>query len=103
MEQRPFLTPGASPFRAAVERRSAVFVVFLRRLPRAVPGLVVIGLVALGLIAPGAVGGIALLAVALLLTWLVFLSWPAVPPPGRVIRLVVVALVVAYAIVRLRG
>ncbi|HEX8003534.1 MAG TPA: DUF6703 family protein [Mycobacteriales bacterium] len=102
-ERRPFLTPGATPFRAAVERRSAHVVVFLRGLPRPLPGLVVVGLVAAGLLAPPVVGGVALLLVAVLLTWLVFLSWPSVPPPGRAIRVVVVALVIAYALVRLAG
>jgi len=101
VERRPFLTPNASPFRLAVERRSAAVVLFLRQLPRPVPGLLVVGLVASGLLAPPLAGGIALLFVALLLAWLVFLSWPSLPPPGRAIRVVVVAMVVAYAFVRL--
>jgi hypothetical protein len=91
------------PFRHAVERRSAVVLVFLSRLPRAVPGLLVAALVAGGLLAPAGVGGVLLLAVAALLIWLVYLSWPSVPPPGRAIRLVVIALVVAYGLVRLTG
>ena len=103
MSQRPFLTPGASPFRTAVERRSAKVVVFLRGLPRPVPGLLVVGLVAAGLLAPPLVSGVALLVVALLLAWLVFLSWPAVPAPGRAIRVVVIAMVTAYALVRFAG
>ena len=102
-EPKPFFTEGAPPFRHAVERRSAVVVVFLARLPRAVPGLLVAGLVAAGLLAPGAVGGVALLVVAALLGWLVYLSWPRVPLPGRAVRLVVLALVVAYALARLTG
>jgi hypothetical protein len=101
VEQRPFLTPGASPFRAAVERRSATVIVFLRHLPRALPGLLVLGMIALGLFAPPVVSGIVLLFVAALLGWLVYLSWPALPPPGRAVRLVVFAIVVAYGLVRL--
>ena len=97
------MTPDATPFRRAVELRSAKVVVFLRGLPRPVPGLLVIGLVAAGLLAPPVAGGFALLAVSLLLAWLVYLSWPAVPVPGRAVRLVVVALVVAYALVRIAG
>ena len=97
---KPFLTPGGSPFRHAVERRSAVLLVFLHRLPRAVPGLLVLALVAVGLIAPPVVSGVALLVVAALLVWLVFLSWPGVPAVGRAVRLVVVALVVGYALTR---
>lgn len=101
--RRPFLTPNASPFRTAVERRSAAVVVFLRRLPRPVPGLLVIGIVAAGLLAPPAVGGTALLVAAALLGWLAFLTWPAMPLPGRMLRLVVIAMVVAYAFVRYTG
>jgi hypothetical protein len=100
---RPFLTPDASPLRRSVELRSAKVLVFLRGLPRPVPGLAVLGLVALGLLAPPVAGAVALLVVAALLTWLVFLSWPTVPLAGRLVRLVVVAMVVAYAFVRLTG
>jgi hypothetical protein len=99
-EQKPFLTPGASPFRQAVERRSAAVVLFLRGLPRPVPGLLVIGLLLAALLAPAAVSAAALLVVALLLAWLTFLSWPAVPAQGRAIRVVVIAVVIAYAAVR---
>jgi len=103
VEQRPFLTPDASPFRLAVERRSAALLVFLRGLPRPVPGLIVLALVAAGLVAPPVLGGIALLLVALVLAWVAYLSWPGVPPPARAIRLVVLALVIAYAFVRFLG
>lgn len=91
----------ASPFRQRVERRSAVLLVYLSKLPRAVPGLLVAALVAGGLLAPPLVGGVLLLVIAVLMVWLFYLSAPAVPLPGRVVRAVVVALVVAYAFVRL--
>jgi hypothetical protein len=94
---------GGTPFRQSVERRSAVFLVFLAKLPRAVPGLLVAALVAGGLLAPPVLGGVLLLLVAALLIWLVYLSWPSVPPPARLLRLVVIALVLAYALVRLRA
>ena len=87
--------------RATVERRSALVLVFLRGLPRPVPGLAVVGLVVAGLLAPPVAGGIALLLVAALLAWLMYLSWPAVAPTGRAVRLVVLAIVVAYGLVRL--
>jgi hypothetical protein len=103
VERRPFLTPNASPFRTAVERRSAKVVVFLRHLPRAVPGLLVVGIVATGLLAPPLPGFVALLVAAFLLLWLAYLTWPVVPLPGRVLRLAVFAMVVAYAFVRLLG
>jgi hypothetical protein len=100
-EPRPFLTPGGSAFRHALERRSATILLFLGRLPRAVPALFVVGLVALALMAPPVAGSVALLLIALLLGWLVFLSWPGIRTPARAIRVVVIAIVVAYAAARL--
>jgi hypothetical protein len=87
--------------RETVERRSAVLLVFLRSLPRALPGLLLLGLVAAGLALPGLGGTLALLVVALLLGWLTYLSWPAVPAPGRAVRLLVLAVVLAAAAARL--
>lgn len=99
-QPRPFLTPGGSPFRHAVERRSATVAVFLSHLPRALPGLLVVSLVAAGLLAPPPANGVVLLVVALLLAWLVYLSWPAIPAQAKAIRVVVIALVVGYALSR---
>ena len=83
-----------------METRSATVVVWLRSLPRALPGLIVVGLLVAALLAPPVVSALALLVVALLLAWLTFLSWPAVPAQGRAVRLVVLAIVVAYAVAR---
>jgi hypothetical protein len=97
---RPFLTPGASPFRQSVERRSAVAVVALRALPKAMPGLLVLALLAGALIVQGVGGAVLVLVVALLLTWLVYLSWPALPGAGRAVRLATIAALVAFAVNR---
>jgi hypothetical protein len=102
-EPKPFLTEDGSAFRHGVERRSAVVLVFLSRLPRALPGIIVIGLILAALVAPPVVSAAVLFVVAALLVWLVYLSWPSVPLPGRLVRLVVIAVVVAYAFVRLRA
>jgi len=91
----------AVSFRNDVERRSAVVLVFLSKLPRALPGLVVIGAVAAALLAPPVVGGVLLLFVAAVLGWLAYLSWPRLPGQARAIRLAVFALVLGYALSRL--
>lgn len=93
----------AVSFRTDVERRSAVVLVFLRSLPRPVPGLLVLGLLAAGLLAPGIAGVAALAVVALVLAWLTYLSWPAVPATGRAVRLLVLCLVVGYLLARAAG
>ena len=82
--------------RRALERISAGPLRMLTRLPRWALLGVVLGLVVVGLIVRGPVGGAALLAVGLLLGWLTALSWPAVAPPARLVR-VLASLVVLVA------
>jgi hypothetical protein len=89
--------------RRAVERRSAFVIVFLRGLPRWLPGILVVGLLAGGLLLHGVPGAVLLAVIALLLIWLVFLSWPALPVLGRGVRLVVIALLIAAVIGRALG
>ncbi|MEO6712005.1 MAG: DUF6703 family protein [Mycobacteriales bacterium] len=91
-QQPPFLTPGATPLRHAVERRSAAALFFLRSLPRALPPLLVVGLLAGGVLAPGPIGALCLLAIIVLFGWLLFLSWPALAPQARIIRIAVLAM-----------
>lgn len=85
----PFLTPGASAFRHSIERRSATALLFMRSLPKLLPPLVVVGLLAGGVLLPGIVGAVCFLAVMALFGWLLFLSWPALAPQARVVRLAV--------------
>ena len=94
-------TPGASPGRQAVERRSATLLVYLHRLPRWVPLVVLAALVITGLAVHGAGGGIALAGVALVLLWLAVVSWPSQPPAGRLARALVIALVIGAAVVQI--
>lgn len=88
----PFLTPGASPARHAVERRSATALLFLRSLPRALPPLVVVGLLAGGVLLHGAAGAACLAVVLALFGWLLFLSWPALAPQARMVRVAVMVM-----------
>ena len=91
---RPFLTPNATPFRREVERRSAIVVLFLKGLPKALPALVVLAILAGGLALPGVAGMACYVLSVLILTWLVYLSWPALTPAGRTIRIGVITAVV---------
>jgi hypothetical protein len=93
-------TPGASAGRRAVERRSAALLVYLHQLPRWVPPVVLAVLLIAGLTVHGVLGGIALVAVALVLVWLAVVSWPSLSPAGRVVRVAVIALVIAAAVVQ---
>ena len=89
---QPFLTPGASPFRHALERRSATVLLFVRALPKALPPLVVVALLAGGVLLGGAAGVACLLVVMALFGWLLFLSWPALAPAARAPRVLVLVL-----------
>jgi hypothetical protein len=93
-------TPGASAGRRAVERRSAALLVYLHQLPRWVPPVVLAALLLTGLTVHGIGGAIALVAVALVLVWLAVVSWPSLSPAGRVVRLLVTALVIGAAVVQ---
>lgn len=93
-----FATPHATPLRAGVERRSATLLVFLHRLPRWVPLVLMLALLAAALLLKGVLGAVLLVALAAILVWLAFVSWPALRPGDRAFRAVTVAVVVAGAV-----
>jgi uncharacterized YccA/Bax inhibitor family protein len=69
-------------------------------LPRwLVPVILAILLVA-GLVFSGPIGAALLGVLGLFLAWLVFLSWPALPTTTRIIRIVVVAGILAVAVLQ---
>ncbi len=82
----------------SLQRRLAPFVVLLARMPRAVPFLLVAVLLVAGLLTQGVVGAVLLLVLAFLLATLLLLSWPALQPGPRVLRVAVVGLVVVRAL-----
>lgn len=89
------------PVRAAVERASLPALRALGRLPVWVPFLVVLVLILGGGWLGGPVG-IAAIALALLaVTWLLYLSWPRLTGVERLMRLTVLALVLAVAATRI--
>ncbi|MGI5168450.1 DUF6703 family protein [Spirillospora sp. CA-253888] len=105
-DQSPESGPAASPaagaggLRAAVERRSAGPVLFLHRLPVWVVLAAVFALLAVGMAVPGWPAAAALLVLAAALGWFAFLNWPALDAPGKVLRIVAFAVLVALAVGR---
>ncbi|MBM7078430.1 MULTISPECIES: DUF6703 family protein [Micromonospora] len=76
----------------------------LARLARANPTsvfLATLALVLVALFAPGPVGGLLLLALAAGLAYLLTVTWPVQAPQTRLIRLVMLTLLVAVALVKL--
>jgi hypothetical protein len=93
--------PRTPTLRASVERTTRPLLLRLHALPRVVVPLGTVALVAVGALAPPVVGLVALLVVALFVLWISYLSWPVVPPSGRVVRVVMVGLVVALGLTRI--
>ena len=80
-----------------MEQRSAVLLVYLRRLPGWVTPVVLAALLVAGLAVKGWGGAAALCVVAAFLAWLGYLSWPRLAGPGRLGRVAVVALILGLA------
>ncbi len=91
-------TPGASPGRQGMERRSAAPLVFLRQMPPWLIPVLFAVLVFGGLTVRGPAGGILLLLGAVFLGWLAAVSWPRLTPAGRAGRGAVVAVILAGAV-----
>ncbi len=89
----------SSSFRTALENASEPALKRLATLPRAVPVLAVLGLLIAGGLVPG--WGWVLTAVVLVfLGWMLLLSWPHLTSPERIMRLAVIALVLAVTVVQ---
>ena len=96
-------TPNAGPVRRAVERRSAVPLVWLHRAPRWLSPALLGALFVAGLLAPGVAGGLCLLPVALFLAWLAYLTWPSLDSRRRAPRALVIVVIGVLAVARFLG
>jgi hypothetical protein len=84
--------------RRSLEKASAMPIAFLSQLPRWVPPLVLAGLFVAGAVVRGWAGAVALFLVAAFVAWLASLSWPALRPAGRLLRVAIIALLIAFAL-----
>ena len=86
-------TPGSASGMNAFQRASLPVLAFLTRLPKWLLVIVLAGLLVLGVIQTGPLAWLGVLILGLLglfFLWLLALSWPAIPPSGRVLRGIVV-------------
>ncbi len=90
----------AGSLRARVEAASRPVLQRLHAMPQMVVPLITIVLIAVGVLAPLPVGLVALALVLLLVGWIAYLSWPVAGVGGRVWRVLILALLVALAVVR---
>jgi hypothetical protein len=84
--------------RQSIERLSLRPAAYLRALPRWLPPVVIAALFIGGLAVGGWGGAVMLLLVTAFLAWLAVLSWPAIQPPTRVLRVVAVVVLLALSI-----
>ena len=85
-------------FRMRVEHSSVAWVERLNRLPKWLVFLLVLACFAVGAFLP--YGGILILVIAAFIAWLLFLTWPRLTPPERMLRFAILVLVVVIGIVR---
>ena len=104
--------PSKSPARPKSERRQSFerlsypAIRWLNGLPRWLVVILPALLLFLGLIQTGSlawVGGVLLIIVSVLLAWLTALSWPAITPGSRILRVVVVAALIGIAGLKFLG
>ncbi|EWT03422.1 hypothetical protein N865_16980 [Intrasporangium oryzae NRRL B-24470] len=91
----------ALSFRSRVEHASAPWVERLNALPRPVALGALVVVLAVGILAPSPWSGVAFLLVTLFVGWLLFLTWERLTLPERLMRIAVLVLALAVAIVEL--
>jgi hypothetical protein len=92
--------PQSPSARRVGEQRSALPLLYLRHLPTWVVPVVLLALLVAGLALRGWPGTVALCLVAGFLSWLAYLSWPALAGRGRLGRAAVVAALLAVAAIQ---
>lgn len=73
----------------------------LSRLPKLVPFLILLTLLVGGVLVGGPVGFVLMSVAALFVAWVLYLSWPRLTSSERVMRVAVLLLAVAMALVQL--
>jgi len=86
-------------FRSKVEHASVPWVTRLNRTPRWAAFLGVLALMVAGILVPK-VGFVFTLLIGVFLGWLIFLTWPRLAGPEKLMRFAVVGLVLAVAVMQ---
>jgi hypothetical protein len=87
--------------RTSIESASRPLLVFLARLPRFVVPIAMVAVTVGGLMAQPPRSGVLVALLAAFVSWLVFLSWPALSRGNRIVRTVILAMLLAYAVTQL--
>ena len=87
--------------RPTIERASLPLITRLSSLPKAVPFLILLALLVAGVFISGKVGFVLMAVAATFVGWILYLSWPRLSGTERIMRLAVLLLAVALAVVQL--
>jgi hypothetical protein len=87
--------------RQRIDHASLPLMTRLSRLPRLVPFLILIALLVGGMLIGGPTGFVLMAAAAVFVAWVLYLSWPALSSSERIMRLAVLLIAVALAVVQL--
>jgi hypothetical protein len=97
----PTAAAPSSGLRGAVERASVPVLLWLTRLPRAVPFVVLLGALVVAALVSGPVGPLLTGLVALVVGWLMYLGWPRLSTAERLGRTAVLLVAVALFLTEL--
>ena len=87
--------------RQRIDHASLPLMTELSRLPRLLPSLILLILLVAGVFISGPIGFVLMGLAALFVAWVLYLSWPRLNTTERVMRLAVLLLVVAMAVIQL--
>ncbi|MGB3258787.1 MAG: DUF6703 family protein [Ornithinimicrobium sp.] len=87
---------GAGP-RARIERASTPLLTAMAKMPPLLPFIVMFAVLLVGAFVGGPIGAVMLLVPIAFLGWLLYLTWPHLRPPERLLRLAVLLLVIGIA------
>jgi hypothetical protein len=87
--------------RQRIDQASLPLMTKLSRLPKVVPFLILLTLLVGGVFIGGPVGFVLMLLAAIFVGWVLYLSWPRLTGTERIMRLAVLMLAVAMAVVQL--
>jgi hypothetical protein len=87
--------------RSRIDHASLPLMTELSRLPRLLPFLILLILLVAGVFISGPIGFVLMGLAALFVAWVLYLSWPRLNTTERVMRLAVLLLAVAMAVIQL--
>ena len=87
--------------RRRIDQASLPLMTALSRVPRLVPFLILLALLVGGVIIGGPAGFVLMSLAAAFVAWVLYLSWPRLTGSERIMRLAVLLLAVAMAVVQL--